>query len=138
MGLILDSSIVISAERSGQTAADLLDRIVTKFGDQPAAISAVGLTELVHGVYRAYTPEILQRREAFLQELTSLVAVYPYTAEVAWLAGRIDAEQRTGGVVIPFADLLIGATVLSLGFDVLTLNLRDFRRIPRLSVHLIE
>jgi tRNA(fMet)-specific endonuclease VapC len=37
-------------------------------------------------------------------------------------------------VVIPFGDLLIGATALSLGFQVLTVNLRDFQRIPSLTV----
>jgi predicted nucleic acid-binding protein len=37
-------------------------------------------------------------------------------------------------VVIPFGDLLIGATALSLGFKVLTGSLRDFQRIPGLSV----
>src|SRR5579863_5247145 len=36
--------------------------------------------------------------------------------------------------VIPFPDLLIGATALSLGFSVLTANLRHFRLIPGLSV----
>jgi predicted nucleic acid-binding protein len=37
-------------------------------------------------------------------------------------------------VVIPFGDLTIGATALSLGYNVLTGNLRDFQRIPGLSV----
>lgn len=50
------------------------------------------------------------------------------------LAGKIDGEQQSRGVVIPFGDLLIGATALALGFAVLTANLRDFRRIPGLPV----
>ena len=50
------------------------------------------------------------------------------------LAGKLDGEQQSKGVVIPFRDLLIGATALSLGYAVLTVNLRDFRRIPGLSV----
>jgi len=50
------------------------------------------------------------------------------------LAGKLDGEQQRNGVVIPFADLLIGATALWLGYSVLTVNLRDFRRIPGLSV----
>jgi predicted nucleic acid-binding protein len=36
--------------------------------------------------------------------------------------------------VIPLSDLLIGATALSLGYKVLTANIRDFHRIPNLSV----
>ena len=78
-----------------------------------AALSAVGLTELVHGIYRAPTPEIRFRREAFLNELLADLTVYPYTRETALLAGKLDGEQQSRGIVIPFADLLIGATALA-------------------------
>lgn len=55
MGLILDSSVVIDAERRGETVEQLIERIMKSTGDQEAALSAVGLTEIVHGVYRAPT-----------------------------------------------------------------------------------
>ncbi len=51
MGLILDSSIVIAAERGGDTVEQLIERVVKLGGDQDAALSAVGLTELIHGIY---------------------------------------------------------------------------------------
>ena len=50
------------------------------------------------------------------------------------LAGKIDGEQQMQGVTVPFGDLLIGATALSLGFSVLTVNLRHFRLIPGLAI----
>ena len=78
--------------------------------------------------------EIRRQREAFLNELLVDLTVYPYTKETALLAGKIDGEQQSRGVVIPFSDLLIGATALGLGFQVATSNLRDFQRIPGLSV----
>lgn len=134
MGLILDSSIVIAAERRGDTVEQLIQNIVNTMGDQEAALSAIGLTELVHGIYRAQTAQIQHRRKVFIDELLSDVPVYPYTRETALLAGRIDGEQQSRGFVIPFGDLLIGATALLLGYSVLTANLRDFRRIPNLSV----
>lgn len=134
MGLILDSSVMIAAERSGDTVEQLIEQIIKATGDQETALSAISLTELIHGVYRAQTPEIRQRREAFISELLADLTVYPYTRETALLAGKLDGEQQSRGVVIPFGDLLIGATALSLGFKVLTGNLRDFRRIPGLSV----
>jgi predicted nucleic acid-binding protein len=74
------------------------------------------------------------RREAFLNELLADLTVYPYTRETALLAGKLDAEQQSRGVVIPFADLLIGATALTLSYSVLTVNVRHFERIPGLSV----
>src|SRR5215471_14915417 len=116
MGLILDSSVVIAAERRGDTVERLIERIIAATADQEAALSAVGLTELVHGIYRAQSPEIRRSREQFIQELLSDLSVYPFTRESALLAGKLDGEQQSRGTVIPFADLLIGATALSLGF----------------------
>jgi hypothetical protein len=55
MGLILYSSVVIAAERRGDTVEQLIEKIVKTTGDQEAAVSAIGLTELIHGLYRAQT-----------------------------------------------------------------------------------
>jgi predicted nucleic acid-binding protein len=134
MGLILDSSVVIAAERRGDKVEQLIEQIVKRTGDQEAALSAIGLTELVHGIHRARTPETRLRRESFVNELLADLTVYPFTKETAILAGKIAGEQQSRGVVIPFGDLLIGATALSLGYQVLTGNPRDFQRIPGLSV----
>jgi predicted nucleic acid-binding protein len=57
MGLILDSSVVIAAERRGDNVTQMLKQIVAATGDQRTVLSSVGLTELVHGIYRAQTPE---------------------------------------------------------------------------------
>ena len=134
MGLILDSSVVIASERRGETVERLIERVVGVTGDQEAALSAIGLTELIHGLYRAQTPAVRLRRQSFLDELLRDLTIYPYTKETAMLAGKLDGEQQSKGVVIPFGGLLIGATVLSLGFSVLTENLRHFQKIPGLSV----
>jgi predicted nucleic acid-binding protein len=138
MGLILDSSVVIGAERRGETVVRLIERVVNTTGDQESALSAVGLTELVHGLHRANTPALRLLRQAFLDELLADLTVYPYTKETALLAGKLDAEQRGRGVVIPYADLLIGATALSLSFSVLTTNVRHFRQVPGLAVVLFQ
>jgi predicted nucleic acid-binding protein len=134
VGLILDSSVVIAAERRGDTPAQLVARIASFAGDQEAALSAVGLTELVHGIYRADTTERRLRRQQFVEELRAGLTVYPYTDQTALLAGKIDGEQTAKGVMIPFPDLLIGATALSLGYSVLTANVRHFNLIPGLTV----
>ena len=117
MGLILDSSVVIASERRGETVERLIERVVGATGDQEAALSAVGLTELIHGLYRTQNPAVRLRRHSFLDELLRDLTVYPYTKETAMLAGKLDGEQQSKGVVIPFVDLLIGATALSIGFS---------------------
>jgi predicted nucleic acid-binding protein len=134
MGLILDSSVAIAAERRGDTPAQLVAQAMTVAGDQQAALSSVGLAELVHGIYRANTRELRHRRKSFVEELRAGLIVYPFSAETALLAGRIDGEQTANGARIPFPDLLIGATALSLGYSVLTSNARHFRQIPNLNV----
>ena len=76
MGLILDSSVVIAAERHGDTATAMLKHMGATTGDQ-RALSAVGLTELAHSIYRPQTAETRNRREAFLNELLNEVDLYP-------------------------------------------------------------
>lgn len=134
MGLILDSSVVIAAERRGDNVTQMLKQIVAATGDQRAVLSSVGLTELVHGIYRAQTAQARSWRESFIRELLNDVEVYPYTKETALVAGKIDGEQQSQGIVIPFGDLLIGATALEVGYSLLTVNVRHFRLIPGLTV----
>jgi tRNA(fMet)-specific endonuclease VapC len=134
MGLILDSSVVIAAERRRETPAQLIEQAIRLAGNQEAALSSVGLTELVHGIYRTTSEQARRNRELFVAELRAALTVYPYTEAAALLAGQIDGEQAALGLAIPFPDLLIGATALSLGFSVLTANIRHFRLIPGLTV----
>jgi predicted nucleic acid-binding protein len=74
---------------------------------QKAVLSSIGLTELVHGIYRAQSAEALSRRDSFIRELLSVVEVYPFTKETAMLAGKIDGEQQGRGITVPFSDLLM-------------------------------
>lgn len=132
--MILDSSVLIAAERKSHTVALLLKQVFGAVGDQEAALSAIALVGLVHGIHRADTPQRRQRREAFIQELLGDVPVYPFTQQIAFVAGRIDGERQSQGVKIPFPDLLIGATALHLGYAVVTANPRHFQMIPGLEV----
>ena len=134
MGLILDSSSVIAAERHNNTVKQFLQQVLAVTGDQDVALSAIGLAELVHGIYRAQTPLVRTQRESFIEELAADVPIYPFTQETARLAGKLAGEQQSQGVIIPFSDLLIGATALSVGYSVLTVNLRHFRLVPGLTV----
>src|SRR5208282_3060153 len=126
MGVILDSSILIAGERAKESVAEVLERVEAVCGKTAAA--------LTHGIYRARTDADRKRRETFVEELFQAVAVHPLTLEVARLAGRIHGEQMGQGISIDFPDLIIGATALHLGFDVVTLNVRHFQLIPGLSV----
>jgi tRNA(fMet)-specific endonuclease VapC len=134
VGLILDSTIVVAAERDGSTVVELLAKLKSKFGDEESAISAISAGELLHGVWRSASPRIRALREDFIEELFVRVAVREFTLGAARIFGRLDALTRSQGKAVPVADLLIGATALDLGFSIVTLNLRHFRLIPGLKV----
>jgi|SRR5271165_2909876 len=134
LGLVVDSSIVIEAERKHQTIEDLLTAIRQRFGEVEILISAVTLAELVHGVERANTPEIRQRRRAFIDELKRHVPVQPVTDETAELAGIISGSQAAKGINVPLDDLLIGVAAIEQGYAVASLNRRHFEKIPNLIV----
>jgi predicted nucleic acid-binding protein len=134
VGLIIDSSVIVAAERRTDTPDQLMRHIASLTGDQEVAISTIGLTEIVHGIYRAKSIPMRLRRETFIQDLLAYVEVLPYTRSTAWLAGKIDGEQRSAGITIPSLDLLIGAAALEIGYAVVTSNLRHFKLIPGLNV----
>src|ERR1700751_350501 len=93
MGLILDSSVVIGAERRGDNVTQMLKQIVAATGDQRTVLSSVGLTELVHGIYRAQTPEARNRRDSFIRELLSDVDLSLRQRDGA--AGRQNRRRAT-------------------------------------------
>jgi tRNA(fMet)-specific endonuclease VapC len=134
VGLILDSSVVIAAERRGHTVRQILEQIQASHGNIDIGLSVVTIAELVHGAYRANTEADRLRRLAFIDRLCSDVPVHPVTVEVARLVGRIEAEQSARGVAIAFEDLVIGVTALQLGFDIATYDVRHFQLIPNLKV----
>ncbi len=134
MGLIVDTSILIASERRGGSIDEILERALALFGETHIGISAVSVVELTHGIYRAKSDVDRERRRVYSQKAFHDLLVYPVTLEIGELAGRIEGEEASHGNVIAFEDLLIGATALHLGFDVLTLNVRHFQSIPGLKV----
>jgi predicted nucleic acid-binding protein len=134
MGLILDSSVLVAAERQGKNARQALSTIAGRIAETEIGISVVTLMELAHGAARAGTPERKTRRQKFIEELLVAVPAYPITVTLALRAGQLDGENQARGVQVPLADLLIGVTALDLGFSVGTANLRHFKLVSGLSV----
>jgi predicted nucleic acid-binding protein len=134
MGLILDSTDLIGAERTGRNAHDAIAEIRASFPGEAIGVSVISLMELSHGVARAETRERAAVRQRFLTDLQTAVPVYFVSAEIAIRAGELDGLGAATGVRVALADLLIGATALSLGYAVLTRNIKHFNLIPGLRV----
>ena len=135
LGLILDTSVLVAAERRGQRVDQLLEQIRAEMGPEvKLAVSAITLAELIHGFHRASTGVIRQNRRSFIDDLKQSVPVHFITDQTSEIIGKVGAEQAAKGVTVPFDDLLIGATALEHGYAVATGNLRHFHLIPGLDV----
>jgi len=77
MGLILDSTVLVAAEREGKNARKLLKDISGNTGDTEVAISVLTLVELAHGAARANTAERKEKRLQFIEELITALPVHP-------------------------------------------------------------
>lgn len=133
-GLVLDSSVLVAAERSKQTIHDGIDSLQAAVGDLPIVLCALTVAELAHGIYRADTPQRSRQRRQFLDEFKAHVPVRPVTAVTAEIIGRIGGELAAKGIQVPLADLMIAACAVEVAYAVATRNARDFGRIAGLVV----
>lgn len=134
MGIVLDSTVLIAAERAGQNPRDAIEQLLRILGDTEAVVSVISIIELAHAIDRANSVERQIARQRFVNELVNEISIEPITIPIALRAGRIDGTLRSKGQSVSLADLLIGATALELGYSVVTHNLRHFERIPSLEV----
>ena len=134
MGLVLDSSVIVAAERQNQPISSLLENLREQHGTTEILLSAISIVELEHGIYRAQSSLQRDKRRAYLDTVFAAIPAEPFTREIARLVAEIDAEARSAGLVIPFADLLIGGTALHFGYALVTGNRRHFAMIPNLTV----
>jgi len=130
VGLILDTSVLIAAERGRL-------RIEALFQDHAAdavGLAAVTASELLHGVHRAADAATRARRAAFVDALLDMIPVIPFGLREARRHAELWAELMRTGTPIGPHDMLIGATALARGDAVATLNTRDFQRVPGLGL----
>jgi predicted nucleic acid-binding protein len=95
VGLIVDSTIFIAAERKGLRATQALAEIDSRFPGESNAVSVITLAELAHGAARATTPERTESRWRFIREIRSSIPVLAVSAEAAIRAGEMDGINRS-------------------------------------------
>ena len=94
MGLILDSSVLITAERQGQNARQMLAAISGKAGNTDIAISVVTLIELAHGAARADTLQRKEKRQQFIQELLTALPIIRSRYLLLFVSDRSTARTK--------------------------------------------
>lgn len=96
-----------------------------------AAISSIVLAELWYGIEESAQRK---RNEEALEDFLQYAAVLDWPAQAAPVYGRIRSHLRKRGAPIGANDLLIAAHALTLGALLVTDNLDEFRRVPKLRV----
>ena len=95
--------------------------------------SAVVIGELYQGAYRS------KARDRHLvnieQRILPAITVLPYDIPTAKVFGSIRAQLEKAGTILPDADLQIAATALEHDLELVTGNLRHFKRIPGLKLN---
>ena len=113
MGLLIDSTVFIHAERHRQTAERMVQDIINRFGDVELALSVMSAGELFHGCWRADTPARRAGREEFVESVLSVIPAVPISLDVMRVFGQVDARLSAAGERIATSDLLIACTALT-------------------------
>ena len=139
MGLLIDSTMLVRAERRRQTPAQLVAALALHWGgDTELALSVMTAGELLHGCWRADTPARRARREEFVEAVLAAIPAIPITLEVMRVFAQVDAQLSSAGARIPTSDLLIAATALCRGDQVVSDDPRHFERVPGLTLLRLE
>jgi tRNA(fMet)-specific endonuclease VapC len=134
LGLVLDSSVLIAAERAKLTTPEAIRGIRGRIGVVRIVICAMSVAELGHGIYRTGSPARSRQRRQFLDQIKAQIPIHPVTETTAEIIARIGGEQAAKGINLPLGDPIIGACALELDYAIATNNLRDFSRIPGLTI----
>ncbi len=125
MGILIDTSIIIAAERGGQLPN-------VEFGDE-VGISSITASELLLGTHTG-SAENRARRTAYVEEVLERLPVVAFGLVEARVHAAVTAIMQTMGRTTATADMQIAATALARNWGLATLNRRDFERVPGLRV----
>jgi tRNA(fMet)-specific endonuclease VapC len=127
---VIDTGVFVAMERERRP----LSTVALAAPMQLHALASISVAELLFGVERADTEERRRRRSDVVAAILAAIPVVPLDVEVARTVARIWAELESTGNRIGSYDLIVAATALVNGYDVLTLNVREFERVPGLTV----
>jgi predicted nucleic acid-binding protein len=120
---LVDSDVLISHLRGHPAATDFLLELRRR-GPRPA-ISVVTVAEISGGMRSAERPAVWRLLASF--------ALEPVDDLIARTAGELMRAYRRSHRAIGLADYLIGATALTRGHELATLNVRHFPMFERLQ-----
>lgn len=128
MKYMLDTNICIGLIR--QKPQKLIQRL-TRCEPGEVGVSSITIAELAHGVYKSNQVE---QNLSALEQFLLPIEVVDFDQQASAAYGAIRAYLEREGKIIGSMDMLIGAHALSLGITLVTNNVDEFQRIPKLKV----
>lgn len=110
------------------------EQVLERFRSYPVGdvgISVITLAELQYGAGKSSQPK---RNHEALEQFVSPLQVADFDRRASAAYGELRPRLEKKGHPIGAMDLLIAAHALSLGVPLVTNNVREFRRVPRLVV----
>lgn len=130
MGLVLDSSVLIAAERGRFDIEAFID---AEAAMEPVYLSMITASELLHGVHRS-KEEQRGKRQAFVESVLSGTPLLDFDLPCARQHAALWAKLEGQGQRIGAHDMLIAATCLAYGQRLATLNEREFEGVEGLEL----
>jgi tRNA(fMet)-specific endonuclease VapC len=127
--MCLDTNVIIGC-LSGRPPA-LAERLERELLNEDFALPAIVLFELRYGIAKSARPQDNAERLATFLELP--IAILPFEPDDAAEAGDIRAALERAGTPIGPYDILIAAQTRRRGATLVTANVREFARVPRLK-----
>lgn len=127
MGLIVDTNFVITMEREAKMAGPgRAKAFLEKHSEEQFFMPFTVAGELACGQSAA--------DKRIWKRLCKPFSLLPWTPDVLWQYGELFRHLKSSGNLIGTNDLWIAATALSHDMPLVTNNVGEFRRVPKLRV----
>ena len=128
MRYLLDTNILIYIIKEKPPS---VAKRFAKLNPGDVVTSSIVISELMYGAAKSnYTKKSKQA----IEQVVSALTVLPYGNDAATHYAEIRARLETKGTTIGAMDLLIAAHARSLSLTLVTNNLKEFERVPDLSI----
>lgn len=128
MRYMLDTNICIYAIK--HMPREVIERL-NEHNPNEICISSVTYAELIHGVEKS---KAVEKNRTTLTLLLADIEILPFDTGAAEGYGEIRAELERKGIPIGPLDMMIAGHAKSLGYTVVTNNIKEFARIDGLRL----
>jgi tRNA(fMet)-specific endonuclease VapC len=130
VAVLIDASILIEAERGRLE----LEPHVAQRQEEEFFLSVITASELLHRAHRAVQPEVHAKQSAFVEAILARFPLLLVDLATARVHAHVWSTLAAAGMRIGPHDLWLAATCIAHGLTMVTADVREFTRVPGLTV----